>query len=225
MRLRALRVVGLAVPAFMVAAAPIAAQRATLSAGYAIGEYSEQSAAFAFNGSGPTASGALGIGRLSLVGDLARLQFSPTGRDAGALQSFTMTDVDVALRYRVHPLVSLEAGVRRRYIAPTGAAEELGAVHAGARIEVPLAPGATAAAQLGYVGAGEFSGGGSAPFGAAIGLGFAYSPGLRHLSIVGDYRFERIDRRTTGHAAPLAGTTVDVPLGTSVGRLGLAVRL
>ena len=65
-------------------------------------------------------------------------------------------------------------------------------------------------------------GGPTAP-GAAIGLGFSYGLGSLPVALTGDYQFERLDRRTT-ITAPAPGSFA-VPIATSIGRLGVAVRL
>jgi hypothetical protein len=205
-----------------VAPARLVAQHVEAGGGYAIGEYGEQTSLLSFRGSGPTASAAVDLWRVTVAGEWTQLDMDPASNGSG-LSSFTLTDIDVGVRYRVHPLVSAEVALQRRSISPTVGAQEFAAVRVGARAEYPLAPGALVTARLGYVGASSFSGGGSAPFGAALGLGFAYGLSSGRVRMTGDYGFERVGRRTTVTAP--APATVSVPIQSSIGRLGVVVRL
>ena len=200
----------------------LVAQHVEAGAGYAIGEYSEQTSLLSFRGYGPTAWAAADIWRVTLAGEWTQLDMDPSS-SGSSLSSFTLTDVDVGVRYRVLPLVSAEVALQRRSVSPSVGAQEFAAVRVGARAEYPLAPGALVTARLGYVGANSFSGGGSAPFGAALGLGFAYGLSSGRVRVTGDYDFERVGRRTTVTAP--TSETVSVPIESSIGRLGLVVRL
>lgn len=202
--------------------ASLEAQHVEAGGGYALAEYSEQTPLLAFHGSGPTATAQAELGRFTLVGNFTRLSMKPATHGTGTLAAFTLSDADVGLRFRVHPMVSLETVFQRRSITPTGEAQEFAAVRIGARAEYPLAPGAMVTGRLGYVGANSFSGGGTAPFGAVLGLGFAYGPGAGHVRVVGDYAFQRIDRQTAVTAP--THISASVPIASSIGRLGLTVR-
>ena len=202
--------------------ARLMAQHVEAGGGYALGEYSEQTSLLAFRGYGPTAWVAADVWRVTLAGQWTQLDMDPSSSGT-ALSSFTLTDVDIGVRYRVLPLVSAEVAMQRRSISPSVGAQEFAAVRVGARAEYPLAPGALVTARLGYVGAGSFSGGGSAPFGAALGLGFAYGLSSGRIRVTGDYDFERVGRRTT--ITTPTSETVSVPIQSSIGRLGVVVRL
>jgi hypothetical protein len=202
----------------MLLAAPLGAQTATISAGYALAHYSEQASTLSFDGSGPDASVAVGWWRLEAFGDWQQLGLVP--HSGSTLQSFTMTDLTAGIRVHVAPLVSVEAGYQHRGVSPTGTAESFSALRMTARTDLPLAPGAVATVRAGYVGTLTFSGGGTAPMGLDLGLGFGYGPGSGRVQIVGRYDFERIDRHTVILTASHA-----VPIESSVGQLGLAVRL
>jgi hypothetical protein len=64
-----------------------------------------------------------------------------------------------------------------------------------------------------------FTGGGSAPFGIELGLTAGYGPGSGRFRLTGDFEFQRIDRRTDQN-----GSRLNVPIQSSVARLGLAVK-
>jgi hypothetical protein len=205
-------------PLLVLLTGPLGAQTATISAGYALAHYSEQASTLSFDGSGPEASVAVGWWRLEAFGDWQQLGLVPPR--GSTLQSFTMTDLTAGIRVHVAPLVSIEAGYQHRGVSPTGTAESLSALRMSARTDIQLAPGAVATVRAGYVGTFKFSGGGTAPVGLDLGLGFGYGPGSGRVQIVGRYDFERIDRHTVILTASHA-----VPIASSVGQLGLALRL
>ena len=202
----------------LVCGASLQAQHATISAGYALGHYSEQASTLSFDGSGPAASVAFGWWRVEAFGDWQQIGLAPP--HGSSLQSFTLTDLTAGVRARLAPLVSLEAGYQRRGISPAATAESFSALRLSVRTDLPLAPGATATVRAGYVGTLTFSGGGTAPIGLDLGLGFAYGPGSGRVQVIGRYDFERIDRRTV-----IVSASHSVPIESSVGQLGLALHL
>lgn len=207
---------GLLVIAALVATAPLRAQHVTIDAGYALAHYSEQASSLSFDGSGPAGSVGLSWWRLEAFGEGQELALSPP--HGSSLQSFTLTDLTGGVRVHVAPLVSIEAAYQHRAISPTASAEAFAALRTAIRMDLPLAPGAAVSARAGYVGALDFSGGGTAPLGLDLGLGFGYGPGAGHIRVIGRYDLERIDRRTVVLTALHA-----VPLESSVGMLGIAV--
>jgi hypothetical protein len=213
------RVISVAIVLALIVGRPVAGQHVTGIASYALASYAEQGGQLSFGGSGPAGEIDVSLGRFGGYGVWERLAMSPT-HTGPAFQAFTMTDVDAGVRYRIAGGVSADVGYVARHVSQTNAAEAFVGGRVGARAAFPLAPGAEVDARAGYVLAGSFSAGGRAPFGLDVGLGFAYGPGSGRVQVVGDYGFERIDRRTTQ-----GGTDYFVPIASSVGRLGLAVRL
>jgi hypothetical protein len=128
-------------------------------------------------------------------------------------------EINVRLGVRAVSVLALEAGYLRRSVAPSRAAQSYSAATLGLRPAYPLAPGAEVAVRTSYVAGTDFAGGGSAPFGIELGLSAGYGPGSGRFRVTGDYQFQRIDRRTDQN-----GTRLSVPIQSSVGRLGLAVR-
>jgi hypothetical protein len=211
---------GIAVVAWIaLAGAPLAGQQLTLGAGYALADYREQAAFLHFQGSGPTAVLAVGRGRLALQVDAAHLSFSPSGDASAALESFTVDQFGVRLGVRTMSFVAIEAGYSRRSAAPGRAAQSYSAATLGVKAAYPLAPGADVGLRTAYVAGTDFSGGGSAPFGIELGLSAAYGPGNGRFRLTGEFEFQRIDRRTEQD-----GSRLSVPIQSSVGRLGVAVR-
>jgi hypothetical protein len=201
------------------AATPLAAQRLTVGAGYALTDYREQAAFLHFRGSGPTAQVAAEYGRLALWIDASHLSLSPASESSTTLESFTVDQISVRAGVRTVSLVMIEAGYLKRSTAPGRAAQSYSAATLGIRAAYPLAPGADVSLRTAYVAGTGFSGGGSAPFGVELGLSASYGPGSSRLRLTGDFDFQRIDRRTDQDGGQLS-----VPIQSSVARLGVAVK-
>jgi hypothetical protein len=201
------------------AAAPLSAQQVTLGAGFTFSDYREQADFLHFRGAGPAALLTVERGRLALRADAWHLSMDPTGEAAAGLEPFTVDEINVRLGVRAVSVLAIEAGYLRRSVAPSRAAQSYSAATFGLRAAYPLAPGAEVAVRTSYVTGTDFTGGGSAPFGIELGLSAGYGPGSGRFRVMGDYGFQRIDRRTDQN-----GTRLSVPIQSSVGRLGLAVR-
>jgi hypothetical protein len=199
--------------------ASAASQQITLAAGYALADYREQADFLHFQGSGPSAVLEVERGRLALRVDGSHLSLDPSGDAATPLESFSVDQFSVRIGVRTMSLVGVEAGYFRRSASPSRAAQSFSAATLGVRAAYPLAPGADVALRTAYVAGTDFSGGGSAPFGIELGLSAGYGPGSGRFRVVGDYQFQRIDRRTDQ-----SGTRLSVPIQSSIGRLGLAVK-
>jgi opacity protein-like surface antigen len=201
------------------AGAPLAAQQLTIGGGYALADYREQAAFLHFRGSGPTASLAAERGRLALRLDASHLSLDPSSEGSASLESFTVDQFSVRFGVRTMSFVAIEAGYFRRSAAPARAAQSYSAATLGFRAAYPLAPGADVALRTAYVAGTGFTGGGSAPFGIELGLTAGYGPGSGRFRLTGDFEFQRIDRRTDQN-----GSRLNVPIQSSVARLGLAVK-
>ena len=198
-------------------AAPLAAQKVTVGAGYALADYQEQAAFLHFKGSGPAGMLMVERGRLSLRVDASHLDLDPPDDAATPLDPFKVDQIGVRLGVRAMSVVVAEAGFLRRSSSPSRAAQTYSAVTLGVRAAYSLAPGADVAVRTAYVAATGFSGGGSAPFGIELGLSAGYGLGSGRFRITGDYEFQRIDRRTNQN-----GSRLRVPIQNSVARFGVA---
>ena len=199
------------------AASRLEAQRATVGVGYAMADYAEQGSSLSFGGGGAAAFGSVAWRRLSLHVSMAKLALEPKHQDSGA-EPFDVMQTDIALRASVTRLVSVEAGILRRDVQPSLAAQSIGAMRLGALIALPLATGADLEASASYVGASRFSGGGSAPFGVSVGLGVSYAPRWERVRLTGDLDFLRLDRRTETSAGEVAS-----PVQSSTARIGVSI--
>jgi hypothetical protein len=200
------------------AAAPLAAQQISVGAGYALADYREQAAFLQFLGNGPTATLSAAYGRWGITVDATHLSFNPSG-DATTLEPFALDQYRARLSLRTMSFVAVEGGFFRRSASPGRAAQSYDALTLGVKAAYPLAPGAEVALRTAYVAGSGFTGGGSAPFGIDLGLAVGYGLGNGRFRVTGDYEFQRIDRHTDQ-----GGLRLDVPIQTSVARLGLAVR-
>lgn len=200
-------------------AGALGAQQVTVGAGYALADYQEQAAFLHFKGSGPTAMLAVERGRLALRVDATHLDLDAPDGTPTPLEPFSADQFSIRLGVRAVSLVAVEAGYFKRSISPSRAAQSYSAATLGVRAAYPLAPGADVAIRTAYVASGDFSGGGSAPFGIEIGLSAAYGPGSGRFRFTGHYEFQRLDRRTEQ-----SGTRLSVPIQSSEARFGLAVR-
>ena len=200
-------------------AAPLCAQQVTVGAGYALADYQEQAAFLHFKGSGPTAMFSVERGRMALRVDASHLDLDPPDDSPSPLEAFKVDQFSIRVAVRTMSIVAAEAGFFRRSTSPSRAAQSYSAATLGARVAYALAPGADVALRTAYVAGTDFSGGGSAPFGIELGLSAAYGPGAGRYRIAGDYEFQRIDRRTDQ-----SGTRLDVPIQSSVARLGVSVK-
>lgn len=203
---------------WVLAAAPLAAQQIRVGAGYALADYQEQAAFLHFLGNGPTATLSAAYGRWGLTVDATHLSFNPSGDDT-TLEPFALDQFSARLSMRAMGLVAVQGGFFRRSASPGRGAQSYDALTLGVKAEYPLAPGAEVALRTAYVAGSGFTGGGSAPFGIDLGLAVAYGPAKGHFQAIADYEFQRIDRHTDQD-----GVRLNVPIQTSVARLGLAVR-
>lgn len=200
-------------------ASRVAAQQVSVAGGFAMADYREQAAFLHFQGIGPTASVSAEKGRLSLRIDGTHLDLDPSGDNSAALESFTLDQLSIRAGFRAMSLVAVEAGYVRRATSPSRAAQSYSAATFGVRAAYPLAPGADVALRTAYVAGTDFTGGGSAPFGLELGLSAAYGPGSGRFRLMGDFEFQRIDRHTEQD-----GSTLSVPIQSSIARLGAGVR-
>lgn len=203
---------------WVLAAAPVAAQHISVGAGYALADYREQASFLHFLGNGPTANLSAAYGRWGLTVDATHLSFNPSGDDP-TLEPFALDQFTARLSMRTMSFVALEGGFFRRSASPGRGAQSYDALTLGVKATYPLAPGAEVALRTAYVAGSGFTGGGSAPFGVDLGLAVAYGPAKGRFRAMADYEFQRIDRHTDQ-----GGVRLDVPIQTSVARLGLAVR-
>lgn len=201
------------------AAGPLAAQEVKVGAGMALGEYREQAAALRFRGWGPTATLTADYRRFGAAITATRLALTHVDGDAALSEPFDLTQLDMRLRVRVARRLGAEAGFVHRAIAPDRAAQGMGAVRIGTYATYPLAPGADLGLRASYLGAAQFSGGGSAPFGVELGLGVSYGPGSGRFRATGDFELQRLDRHTT-----VGGEKIDVPIQSSIAKIGVEVR-
>jgi hypothetical protein len=151
--------------------------------------------------------------------DASHFDLSPPDDSPSALEAFKLDQFSVRVGVRTMSIVTAEAGFLRRSTSPSRAAQSYDAATLGARVAYALAPGADVALRTAYVAGTDFSGGGSAPFGIELGLSAAYGPGAGRYRIAGDYEFQRIDRHTDQ-----GGARLNVPIQSSIARLGLSVR-
>jgi hypothetical protein len=199
-------------------AAPLSAQQVSVGAGYALADYREQAAFLHFRGNGPTASLTLAYNRWGLEVGASHLSFDPAV-EGSSLEPFALDQISARLSMQAMSFVAVEGGLFRRSASPGRGAQSYNALTLGLKAAYPLAPGADVALRTAYVAGTGFSGGGSAPFGIDLGLAVAYGPSRSRVRLTGDYEFQRIDRHTEQDGARL-----DVPIQTSVARLGLAVK-
>ncbi|HUO51795.1 MAG TPA: hypothetical protein VMT93_04690 [Gemmatimonadaceae bacterium] len=198
-------------------AAPAAAQRFSVGVGAANGTYQEQGDALAFTGWGPEITATAAAARWQLWMNLLRISYKPTSGSAGA-EPFDLTLFDGRVRYAFDSTWSAEIGYQQQNVAPSDAAQQVRVIPVGGRVGFTLAPGARISANVDYLAAARFSGGGSAPFAMEVGLQAYYAPGAGALRFTVGYAFDRIDRQTTS-----AGGTLPVPIQSSVVQLGLAL--
>ena len=210
-----MRARAVAIALFVVFARRADAQRISAGAQYAFAEYAEQGATLHFDGTGSSGYVSLGWRRFDISYSGAHLSFVPTTAGSVA-EPFDITQSDFTLRVRATRLFSVEAGFLDREVKPLNAAQSVGAIRLGALMAIPLAAGADVAVRASYLAGSKFSGGGSAPFGVALGLGVSYAPWWERVRVTGDLEFLRLDRsitRTEGH--------VPAPIQSSTARLGV----
>lgn len=197
----------------------LAAQHPDLQvmAGYALGQYREESQVLDFRGHGPALRLDATWRRWGLTVEGNRLDQTPTQPDNGFVP-FTATATAIALRYRPMPAfpAEVEVGVIRRTSSPSAASQQLRAFRAGGVAHFALGEGAMVDTRAAWLLGSSFSGGGKASTAMTLGLRAAYRPLVRYGWgwIVVDYSFERYDRTTT---AP-------VPLQASTVAMGVEVR-
>lgn len=204
--------------ALLLLAAPRAeAQRISAGAQYAFSEYAEQGASLRFDGTGPAGHVSVGWRRFDIGLSAARLSFVPAEAGSGT-QPFDVTQTELRLRVRAARLLSVEAGVLERTVAPLQAAQSVTAARLGALMAFPLATGTEVSVRGSYLAGSRFSGGGSAPFGVEMGLGASYTPWWERVRITGDLQFLRFDRHITTDDG-----RIDAPVQSSTARIGVMV--
>lgn len=192
--------------------AALAAQHPDLKvmAGYALGQYREESKVLDFRGQGPALRVDATWRRWGLLVEGRRLDLKPTTPDNGFVP-FTTTETEIALRFQPRRALpaEVEIGTIRRTASPATAAQELRAFRAGGAAHFALGDGAIVDTRAAWLFGAKFSGGGKATTAMTLGLRAAYRP-LRRYGwgwLVVDYAFERYDR-TTDAPVPLQGSTV-----------------
>ncbi|MGQ0715315.1 MAG: hypothetical protein ACT4PJ_16575 [Gemmatimonadaceae bacterium] len=201
----------------VLAAGPLAAQRATVGAEFALADYREQAAHLRFQGTGFTARLELSVWRLEGQVRTTRLTVDATETNGVATDAFVVEQPEFRIRYHVSPRFGIEAGAFNRSVDPEHAAQGMRAWRAGGVFVQPLAPGSDVGIRASYVRVTRFAGGGTAPFGVELGLGVSYGPGAGRFRLTGEYEFQRIDRRTT-----IGGQRLEVPIQSAVARVGLS---
>jgi hypothetical protein len=202
---------------FLFAVTPLSAQRVTLGADVALADYREQGPALHFTGGGISARAGVAVWRVYAQARVTRMHVDGASANAEVTDPFDITQNDLQLRMQVTPRIGVEAGVLSRTMEPEHAAQSMRAWRAGGVFLQPLAPGADVAVRAAYLGATQFGGGGTAPFGLDVGLAVSYGPGAGRLRLTAEYDFQRVDRRTT-----VAGRRVDVPIQSAIARIGVA---
>jgi hypothetical protein len=196
---------------------PLSAQRVTLGAEAALTDYREQGAALRFTGAGFSGRAELSVWRVRAQARLTRSHVDGASASAEETDAFDIAHNELQLRMHVTPRIGVEAGVLSRTMSPEHAAQSMRAWRAGGVFLQPLAPGADVAVRAAYLGATDFGGGGTAPFGLDVGLAVSYGPGAGRVRLTAEYDFQRVDRRTT-----VGGKRVDVPIQTAIARIGVA---
>lgn len=204
--------------ALLLAAGSAGAQQVTAGLALAGTSYREQGSSLRFQGGGLAAHADVTWRRFGLRVLASQVSLEPEDGTRATLESFDLSQVDLALRARVVREFSIEAGFVRRTVSPADAAQEVGAARIGVVADYALAPGASLVARAGYLGGARFSGGGSAPLGAELGLGASYGPGRGRIRATADFEFQHFGRRTD-----VAGARLDVPIQSAVVRLGIAL--
>jgi hypothetical protein len=202
---------------FLFAVTPLSAQRVTLGADVALADYREQGPALRFTGGGISARAGVAVWRVYAQARVTRMHVDGASANAEVTDAFDITQNELQLRMQVTPRIGVEAGVLSRSMEPEHAAQSMRTWRAGGVFLQPLAPGADVAVRAAYLGATQFGGGGTAPFGLDVGLAVSYGPGAGRLRLTAEYDFQRVDRRTT-----VAGRRVDVPIQSAIARIGVA---
>jgi hypothetical protein len=203
--------------ALVLVATPLSAQRVTLGAEAALADYREQGPALRFTGAGVSARAGFEVWRVYAQARVTRVHVDGASADADMTDAFDIAQNEFQLRMHVTPRIGVEAGVLSRTMSPEHAAQSMRAWRAGGVFLQPLAPGADVAVRAAYLGATQFGGGGTAPFGLDVGLAVSYGPGTGRLRLTAEYDFQRVDRRTT-----VSGKRVDVPIQSAIARIGVA---
>src|SRR5688500_4891227 len=201
----------------LLVATPLAAQRVTLGVEAALTDYREQGAALRFTGAGFSARAELSVWRMHAQARVTRVHVDGASENADVTDAFDIAQNEIQLRMQVTPRLGVEAGVLSRTMPPEHAAQSMRAWRVGGVFLQPLAPGADVAVRAAYLGAAEFGGGGTAPFGLDVGLAVSYGPGAGRVRLTAEYDFQRVDRRTT-----VGGKRVDVPIQAAIARIGVA---
>jgi hypothetical protein len=155
----------------------------------------------------------LRLGRFALAARAFGASLEPDSTDRS---SYDVVQGDVRLRFAVSSLVALEVGGGRRSVTPELAAQDVGVVRLGLYSETGIGSHADIWARGAYLPVTEFTGGGSASLALEFGLGVAVGTANGRFRASVEYEFQRIDREADG---------IDVPLQTSLARLGVAVGL
>lgn len=154
-----------------------------------------------------------GWGRVALDARVFAASLDP---DSAQRANYDVLQGDIRLRYAVSSVVALEAGVGRRSVSPRFAAQEIGLVRIGVFSENHITRTASIWVRGAYLPVTGFTGGGSASLSVELGLGVAIGTSNGRFRARAEYEFQRIDRAVDG---------LDVPLQTSLGRFGVAIRV
>ena len=205
------------VAAFGCVGAPRSAQHVTLGVDAALMDYREQGPALRFSGVGGSAHAGVGFWRAVVEARVMRVHVDGASTDADPTDAFDIGQGELRLRMQVTPRIAAEVGGLSRTMEPEHAAQSMRAWRAGGVFLQPLAPGADLSVRAAYLGATQFGGGGTAPFGMDVGLAVSYGPGAGRYRLTAEYEFQRVDRRTT-----IGGQQIAVPIQSAIARIGVA---
>lgn len=167
-------------------------------------------------GAGAGASLRLGDLTAEVAGYWAALSRESPSADWNALQG------SARLRFRVIGPLALEGSVSGRALDPDVDGEEVGFVSAGVYATLPLASIARVWGRVGYIPFVRFSGTGSLGFAGEAQLGFDIALVGDRIRAVGQYQFQRIDRKLDD---PAAGIPVTSPIEFDIAWVGIAFTL
>jgi hypothetical protein len=172
--------------------------------------YAETNASRSWDGGGGAGSLVLRIGRFGLdaYGFTAKLK-----ADSANVSDFDMLQGDVRASFFIVPVIAIELGFGRRGTDPNFATQDFGLWRFGILSEMSLTRLGLIWIRGAYL-APKFEGGGDVGLSAEVGLGIAVGTANGRFRVRADYEFQRIDREVGGQ---------DVPIQTSLGKLGLEV--
>jgi hypothetical protein len=165
---------------------------------------------------------ARGLGVAADVGvDLGRVSVEVRGLTASLDADFTvqpdyaMHILEGVATYRWRAPLAFQVGVERRFFSPDFAAQEVGVLRTGVLSETRLSSLGVIRGYASYLPLTRFSGGGDAGFGAELGLGLSVGRAGGRVEGRLEYTYQRINRKVSGE---------EVPIATSIGRLGVGAR-